>query len=187
MLLKSAQVCLTLCLHKWASIAVGAANKKLYNPKYPNRHLHWLLNHRKVLIWKQQQQTFVVHGVSGHPAYTNHPPQVRIILAWTRLCGYQKIKDFTLILIKLIYLKVKNSSKKAGLGIRSFTHRSFAHSLILLKSNELLWAIRSDRSRQMSNCERIAQVAQDKWATVSESLRSLMTNEWPWVIHSGRS
>ena len=29
----------------------------------------------------------------------------------------------------------------------------------------------------MSNCERIAQVAQDKWATVSDFLRSLMINE----------
>ena len=29
--------------------------------------------------------------------------------------------------------------------------------------------------------------AQDKWATVSESLRSLKTNEQPWAIHSGRS
>ena len=56
-------------------------------------------------------------------------------------------------------------------------HRSFAHSLISLKSNEQLWAIRSDRSRQMSNCEQIAQVAYDIWATVSDSLRSLMINE----------
>ena len=39
--------------------------------------------------------------------------------------------------------------------------RSFAHSFILLKSNERLWAIRSDGSRQMSNLERITQVASD--------------------------
>ena len=31
----------------------------------------------------------------------------------------------------------------------------------------------------MSNCERITQVAQDKWAIRSKSLRSLMTNERP--------
>ena len=61
------------------------------------------------------------------------------------------------------------------------------NSLISLKSNERLWAIRSDRSRQMSDRERIAQVAQRKWATVSESLRSLKTNERPWAIRSGRS
>ena len=34
--------------------------------------------------------------------------------------------------------------------------------------------IRSDRSNQMSDCERFTQ---DKWATVSESLRSLMSKE----------
>ena len=74
--------------------------------------------------------------------------------------------------------------------IRSFPHlliRSFVHSLILLKSNERLWAIHSDRSRQMSDREQIAQVAPDKWANVSELLRSLMTNEQLWVICSGRS
>ena len=53
----------------------------------------------------------------------------------------------------------------------------FAHSLILLKSNERFWAIRSDRSRQMSDHEQIAQVAQSKWATVSDSLRLLRGNE----------
>ena len=33
----------------------------------------------------------------------------------------------------------------------------------------------------MSNCERFAQTAQDKWGTVSELLRSLKTNERQWV------
>ena len=47
--------------------------------------------------------------------------------------------------------------------------------------------IRSSRSGQISECERFAQVAQDKWATVSESLRSLMTNEGMWAIRSGCS
>ena len=68
----------------------------------------------------------------------------------------------------------------AGLGICSF-----AHSLRLLKSNERLWVIRSDRSGQMSDCEQIAQVAHVKRATGSESLRSLMTNDQQWAIHSG--
>ena len=36
-----------------------------------------------------------------------------------------------------------------------------ANSLISLKSNERLWAIRSE---EMSDCERIAQVAHQKWA-----------------------
>ena len=66
---------------------------------------------------------------------------------------------------------------RPGLGIRSFPHRSFTHSLILLKSNERLCAICSDRSRQMSDHEQIAQVPQRKWATVSKSLRLLKTNE----------
>ena len=47
--------------------------------------------------------------------------------------------------------------------------------------------IRSFCSNQMSDCERFAQIAQDKWATVSESLRSLKTNERPWANRSGRS
>ena len=71
-----------------------------------------------------------------------------------------------------------------SLLIRSFAHCSFAHSPF--RSNQL-WAIHSDHSRQMSDRERIAQVAQRKWATVSESLRSLKTNERPWAIRSGRS
>ena len=58
-----------------------------------------------------------------------------------------------------------------------FAHSLIAHLLISLKSNERLWTICSDRSRQMSNHERIAQVAQDKWATLRNSLRSLRGNE----------
>ena len=71
-----------------------------------------------------------------------------------------------------------------------FAHWLIAHLLISLKSNEGLWAIRTDRSRQMSdreicsgrseemsNHERITQVAQDKWATLSDLLRSLRGNE----------
>ena len=54
----------------------------------------------------------------------------------------------------------------------------FTHSLISLKSNEHLWAIRSDRSRQMSDYERIAEVAHIKRATVSKSPRSLTKNLW---------
>ena len=54
----------------------------------------------------------------------------------------------------------------------------FAHSLIA----HLL--IRSFRSNQMSNWERFAQIAQDKWATVNELLRR---NERQWANRSGRS
>ena len=45
----------------------------------------------------------------------------------------------------------------------------------------------SDRSNQMSDCEQFAQIAQDKWATVSKLFRSLMLKEQPWVNRSGRS
>ena len=47
--------------------------------------------------------------------------------------------------------------------------------------------IHSNRSGQMSKCEQFAQVAQDKWVNVSNSLRSLRTNEQLWVNRSDRS
>ena len=55
-----------------------------------------------------------------------------------------------------------------------FAHCSFAHSLI---SSEQLWVIRSDRSRQMSDCEQIAQVPHIKRGTVSNLLKSLTKKE----------
>ena len=61
----------------------------------------------------------------------------------------------------------------SGLGIRSFTHRSLL--------------ICSFLSNQISNCERLTQIAQDKWATGSESGRSLMSKERQWANRSGRS
>ena len=57
----------------------------------------------------------------------------------------------------------------------------FAHSLIAPS------LICSFCSNQMSDCGRFAPIAQDKWATVSESLLSLRGNERPWVNGSGRS
>ena len=76
----------------------------------------------------------------------------------------------------------------AGWGMCSFAHRSFAHVLKLLRTNEQMWGIRSGCSGQMSDCERIAQVAHDKWANVSNLLRSLMINErmscfFEWIAH----
>ena len=76
----------------------------------------------------------------------------------------------------------------AGLGIRSYAYRSFAHfaqikwttvsdSLRYLRTNEQSWANRSGRSAEMSDCEQSAQVAQDKWVTVSDLLRPLMITE----------
>ena len=63
----------------------------------------------------------------------------------------------------------------------------FTHLLRSLRTNERLRANGSDCSGQRSNCERSALVTHDKRATVSESLRSLTKNEWPWAILSGRS
>ena len=37
------------------------------------------------------------------------------------------------------------------------------------------------------HCEQIAQVAHQKWGTMSESLRWLTKKEQPWAIGSGRS
>ena len=76
---------------------------------------------------------------------------------------------------------------KMGKNQKSVIKTRAGNSLISLKSNERLWAILSDRSRQMSDGEQIAQVAQRKWATVSESLRSLKTNEQLWAICCGCS
>ena len=67
----------------------------------------------------------------------------------------------------------------SGLGTRSFTHRSFTNSLRSLRSNVRLWAIRSDCSGQMSNCERIARGAHQKWAMWANCLgRSPKKREW---------
>ena len=62
-----------------------------------------------------------------------------------------------------------------------FAHSLMDHSLI---AHSLICSFRSN---QMSDCELFAQIAQDKYATVSESLRSHKTNERPWANRSGRS
>ena len=59
---------------------------------------------------------------------------------------------------------------------REFAHLLIAHSLSC-----------SFCSNQMSDCERLAQIAQDKRVTVSDSLRSLRGNKQPWANNSGRS
>ena len=71
-----------------------------------------------------------------------------------------------------------------------FDHSLIAHLLICsnrldqmsdllrsLRTNEQKWANRSGHSCQKNNFEQIAQAAQDKRETVSDSLRSLMINE----------
>ena len=88
-------------------------------------------------------------------------------------------EDSTFYLVGQLHrpLYVKRGGNISGLGICSFAHHSFAHLLRSLRSNARLWTIRSDHSGQMSDYEQIAQAAHDKWATVSDLLRSLMINE----------
>ena len=57
-----------------------------------------------------------------------------------------------------------------------FTHFLIAHLLI-----------HSDRSNQMCDCDRFAQITQDKWVTASKSLRSLMSKDRLWENRSGHS
>ena len=47
---------------------------------------------------------------------------------------------------------------------RSFPLSDVSESLRSLTKNERLWAIRSHRSEEMSDCEQIAQVAHQRWA-----------------------
>ena len=75
-------------------------------------------------------------------------------------------KPLKIHIARCVYLR--SIGLKPGLGIRSFAHLTFS-------------------SNQMSNCERFAQISQDKWATVSESLRSLRENEQSWANRSGCS
>ena len=60
---------------------------------------------------------------------------------------------------------------EAGLGICSFAHCSFTHFA------QIKWATVSDSLRSLRGNEWIAHVAQDKWVTLSDSLRSLRGNE----------
>ena len=68
-----------------------------------------------------------------------------------------------------------------NLSVVDYQGWELAHSLI---AHSL---IHSFPSNQMSDCERFAQIAQDKCATVRDSLRSLRGNERPWANGSGCS
>ena len=58
--------------------------------------------------------------------------------------------------------------------ILSFLLSQVSESLRLVRTNKRLWAICSGRSEGMSNCERIAQVAHQKWAKRSLLRESLI-------------
>ena len=63
---------------------------------------------------------------------------------------------------------------------KHFSQIFLSKSLVFCEQNSNL-LICSFRSNQMSNCEWFPQIAQDKWATVSKSLRSLISKEGPWA------
>ena len=79
-------------------------------------------------------------------------------------------RDFTVYRVTLPVLRFFHCERFRGW---EFTHSLIANSLISLRSNERLWAIRSDHSRKMSDREWIGQVAQD--------------NEQSWANRSGCS
>ena len=62
-----------------------------------------------------------------------------------------------------------------------FAHALIAHLLISLKSNEGLWAICSDRSRQTSDHEQIAQVAERKLASLKTNERFAQVAQRKWA------
>ena len=98
--------------------------------------------------------------------------------------GLNKLRHLFLVHIKKYILHVvppywKLDSIPFGMFSTLYSYTQgweFAHSLIP-----------SFRTNQMSDCERFAQIAQDKWETVSALLRSLRGNERSWTNRSGRS
>ena len=88
----------------------------------------------------------------------------KCLSSWIR--GEQDTVEFRKIIFK-IWAKSKPNSKilltclpgdQFGINHWKYSKSPYTragNSLISLKSNERLWAIRSDRSRQMSDCERI--------------------------------
>ena len=87
--------------------------------------------------------------------------------------------------------KIKRFLISDNLGEKSYivlNHgKEFAHLIKIAHFNEQLWAIGSNHSGQISDCEQIAPVAPDKRVKDSELLMSLMTKELLWAIHSGHS
>ena len=81
--------------------------------------------------------------------------------------------------MKLSHLcRVGNSLIRSSLicSIAQIKWAPVSDSLILLKTNEQLWANRSGRSCQKSHCEQFAQVDHDKWvkARIARFLRELL-------------
>ena len=86
--------------------------------------------------------------------------------------------------------------KYLGLEIRSLVFRAIRLFFCEWKSDSLVKKSKSlpllfCRAGNSLICSALirsdAHFAQIKWATVSDLLRSLKTNEWPWATRSGRS
>ena len=94
-----------------------------------------------------------------HVGYVNGQPFCIWDLLYRRHFGHMVGLPFCFCDLQSLLCRVGNSL------IRSLAHFLITHLLIC-----------SDPSDQISDCERFTQIAQEKWATVSELLRSLMTN-----------
>ena len=94
--------------------------------------------------------------------------------------AFWRVIKFVLRYCFVTCLNIKNCCKPSSV----FMYLHFVRAGNSLICSSLICSFRSFCSNQMSDCERFAQIAQDKWATVSESLRSLKTNERSWANRS---
>ena len=85
------------------------------------------------------------------------------------------------LLTRLIFVTAGN------LLISSFRSNQMSDFKRFAQITQDKWANVSESLRSLKTNERFAQVAHDKWATLSDSLRSLKTNERTWANRSGRS
>ena len=85
----------------------------------------------------------------------------------------KNLKSYFLVCFILVRLVKKMSDSL----IPSFLVCDVSESLRSFIKKWAMWANRSGCSSKMSNHERFAQVAHQKWATMRESLRSLTKNE----------
>ena len=176
-----------VCTPLWSQVLHAVCIIPSQAPQYPS--------HRGVKFCTQCASYRVKLRGMHHTVESNCTPRIQSFLNFmikylskikTEFENFWKIKSLQNY-CSLFFGGPMACLNRAGNSLICSSLRSFDHSLILLKSIERLWAIRSDCSRQMSDCEWIAQVAQDKWAIVSESLKSLMKNEQLWAIRSGGS
>ena len=82
---------------------------------------------------------------------------------------------FSLIMALLLFCYIQYFVLKGQYW--KFAHLLITQSLRSLMTKEWVWANCSGCSPKMSNRERFAQIAHQKWVTMSKSLRSLTKNE----------